>query len=241
MKSIVARLKIPWWVVVAGCLSLMVFLAGILLALYFPPFFESPVGSFTASILAAIGGIGLGSVLASYIITLYWEHVRLSKLAQQRIPYLRGLQTSLRLTVSAFCIEFKCPFIDLDKLRNKDLSVIDGRENEIGEWFRGIRNGASLENPSVKGINECLHYISDFYLRSLLDRIGAISYLFEDEPSIRDDFFNIEHNITQAKAYFYMIMRAKAPVPPEGQIMLGDIAYQVVGLLERVKVAAGTE
>lgn len=190
-----------------------------------------------ASILAGLGGILIASIFASYIVTLYWERVRLSKLAQQCIPYLRDLKTSLRLSVAALCLGLKCPFLDLGRLGSPDLGLIEieGREKEIREWFRGIQNGDALESPNVAEILKCLNHIANMYIKSPLERLRAASHLFEDKPSIRDDFFTIEHNINVARILFST--KDMVSMPPRGQEILGHMGGQLVDLLRQVTVA----
>jgi len=164
---------------------------------------------------------------------------------QQRIPYLRDIKRTLKLSVAALCLELKCPFLDQEMLGNPQyaLSVIEGREKEIRDWFGGIENGGALESPNVAGILICLNHIATLYLQSPRERLLALSHLYEDRPSIRDDFFNVVHNIDQARAYFShpYFSTKKVDLPPAGQKMLGDIGRQLIDILTQVTDALADE
>lgn len=224
--------RLPSWVKAAICVCILVIVAGLLSTWALGSFFTSSLGSFLSNIIAEAVGIVIGVLLVTWALNSYLERSRLSRLAEQRKPYLKHIEMSLRVSISALCMELNCPLIPKPALR--DGTGTQGKEDEIVEWFKGIKQGVSLPNVSQSGVPRCLRHIETHGMGTAVDQMRAIAYLFEDEPSVVQRLFNAAHNTFTMRVYFSS--RGTNPLAPDDIKKLGDLGLDLAELLRDTSV-----
>jgi len=226
--------KLPMWSVIVICISVLIVVAGILTPHFFDSFFSSSVGSFVSNIIAEVVGILVGALFVYYVVNSYIERKRFSKMIEQRDPFLESLETGLHLSLHALCSVLGCPFIDKQQPPS-NLHVMDGKEEQIRTWFNEVKGGDPLPPIDVKAIVECLQYILNYSLKSPLDEIRAVSYLFEDDPKIIREVSGVAHSVHSGIVFFSH--PNVEVVTYEGQQLLGGIGELLIDLLVKSRLA----